>query len=96
MKYLLTFILLCTSLLCFAQNQAKTAQDMFDEGNYLGAVAEYQKQIDGGNKSSYGYYNLANSYFKAGDLDKALVNFYRAFRLNPRDRDILNNLAFTM
>lgn len=96
MKYFLTFIFLCISVFCFAQGQAKTAQDMFDAGNYLGAAEEYQKQIDAGNKSSYTYYNLANSYFKAGDLDKAIVNFYRAFKLNPRDKDILHNLDFTM
>lgn len=96
MKYFLTLFLLFISVFCFAQGQLKTAQDLFNEGNYLAAVNEYQKQIDEGNKGSYAYYNLANSYFKAGDLDKALVNYYRAFRINPRDKDILNNLDFTM
>ncbi len=95
MKYILTLILLFT--FCpFLQAQSKTAQDFFNEGNYLGAVSVYQKQIDKGNNDAYAYYNLANSYFKAGDLDKALVNYYRAFRLNPRDKDIINNLSFTL
>ena len=96
MKYFLSLILLFTTVFCFAQGQAKTAQDFFNEGNYLAAAGEYQKQIDAGNKNCYTYYNLANSYFKSGDLDKALVNFYRAFKLKPRDKDILNNLSFTM
>lgn len=96
MKYFFIIISLFFTLCSFAQEQQKTAQDLFNEGNYLGAVTEYQKKIDLGDKSSYTYYNLANSYFKAGDLDKALVNYYRAFRLNPRDKDIVNNLAFTM
>ncbi len=96
MKYFLIIFSLLFSLCCFAQEQTKTAQDLFNEGNYLGAVAEYQKLIDSGNKNSYAYYNLANSYFKAGDLDKAIVNYYRAFRLNPRDRDIINNLSFAL
>ena len=96
MKYFLTLILLFISIFCFAQGQVKNAQDFFNGGNYLAAAAEYQKQINAGHKDCYTYYNLANSYFKAGDLDKALVNFYRAFRLKPRDRDIVNNLAFTM
>lgn len=96
MKYFLILISLFVTVFCFAQGQTKTAQELFNEGNYLGAAAEYQKQIEAGNKSPYAYYNLANSYFKSGDLDKALVNFYRAFRLKPRDKDILNNLAFTM
>ncbi|MCR5504661.1 MAG: tetratricopeptide repeat protein [Elusimicrobiaceae bacterium] len=96
MKYFLIIFSLLFSLCCFAQEQTKTAQELFDEGNYLGAVAEYQKLIDSGNKNSYTYYNLANSYFKAGDLDKAIVNYYRAFRLNPRDKDIINNLSFAL
>lgn len=94
MKYFLTLILLFITVVCFSQN--KTAQELFDSGNYLGAVAEFQKQIDNGDKSAYNYYNLANSYFKAGDLDKALINYYRAFRKNPGDRDIINNLSFTL
>jgi len=96
MKYFLTILLLFFTLFCFAQDAKQTAQDLFNDGNYLGAVAEYQKEIDQGNKTPYTYYNLANSYFKAGDLDKALVNYYRAFRLNPRDKDIVNNLSFTL
>ncbi len=96
MKYFLILISLFISLLCFAQDQNKTAQELFDNGNYLGAVQEYQKQIENGDNNAYAYYNLGNSYFKAGDLDKALVNYYRAFRLNPRDKDIINNLSFTM
>ena len=96
MKYFLTLISLFFALFCYAQGQPKTAQELFDEGNYLGAVNEYQKILDSGDKSSYVYYNLANSYFKAGDLDKALVNYYRAFRINPRDKDIIHNLSFTL
>ena len=96
MKYFLTSLALFITVVCFAQGQNNTAQELFDSGNYLGAVAEYQKQINNGYNDSYAYYNLANSYFKAGDLDKALINYYRAFRKNPRDMDIINNLSFTL
>ncbi len=96
MKYFLTLISLFLMLSCSAQGQNKTAQDLFDNGNYLGAAEIYQEQINSGDKSPYSYYNLGNSYFKAGDLDKALINYYRAFRLNPRDKDIINNLSFTL
>ena len=96
MKHLLTLIMLFLAISCFAQGQNKTAQDLFDNGNYLGAAEIYQKRIDNGDNNAYNYYNLANSYFKAGDLDKALINYYRAFRLNPRDKDIINNLSFTL
>ena len=96
MKYFLTLISLFLTFSCFAQGDNKNAQELFDNGNYLAAAEVYQKQIDNDNTNAYNYYNLANSYFKAGDLDKALINYYRAFRINPRDKDILNNLSFTM
>ena len=96
MKYCLTLILLFLTLLCFAQGKNQTAQELFDNGNYLAAAEEYQRQITNGDNSAYTYYNLGNSYFKAGDLDKALINYYRAFRINPRDKDIINNLSFTL
>ncbi|MBO7605489.1 MAG: tetratricopeptide repeat protein, partial [Elusimicrobiaceae bacterium] len=96
MKYFLTLISIFIVLSCFAQGNNKTARELFDDGNYLGAAEVYRKEIDNGARNSYTYYNLANSYFKAGDLDKALINYYRAFRLNPRDKDIINNLSFTM
>lgn len=96
MKYLLILISLFLALSCFALGQNGTAQELFDSGNYLGAAEIYQKQINNGENNAYVYYNLANSYFKVGDLDKALINYYRAFRINPRDKDIINNLSFTM
>ena len=96
MKYFLTLALLFLTVFCFAGEQTKTAQELFDGGNYLAAVNEYQKQLEAGNQDSYTYYNLANSYFKAGDIDKAIVNYYRAFRKNPRDKDIVNNLSFAL
>lgn len=96
MKYFLTLISIFITLSCFAQGDNKNAQQLFDSGNYSGAAEIYQKEIDNGAKSAYTYYNLANSYFKAGDMDKALINYYRAFRINPRDKDIINNLSFTL
>jgi tetratricopeptide (TPR) repeat protein len=77
-------------------SQSATAEELYNKGDYLGAAAEYQKQIEAAPSDPYLYYNLANSYFKAGDTDKAIVNYYRAFRLLPRDKDIKNNIAFAL
>ena len=51
MKYFLTLISLFFTLFCYAQGQTKTAQELFNEGNYLGAVAEYQKALESGDRS---------------------------------------------
>jgi len=71
---------------------------LYDSGDYLGAAAQYEAQIKSGRGQSnpFLYYNLGNSYFKAGEIDKAIINFYRAFNILPRDRDIRGNLAFAL
>ncbi len=74
-----------------------SAGELYNRGNYLGAAQAYEKELLANTlPSPYLYYNLANSYFKSGDPDKAIVNYYRAFRLLPRDKDIKRNLAFAL
>ena len=41
------------------------------------------------------YYNLGNAYFKQKKTGRAILSYERARRLDPRDRDIAANLAFT-
>ena len=40
------------------------------------------------------YYNLANAYFKQGELGKALLNYNRASRIAPSDEDIRHNQEY--
>jgi len=90
-KYFLCFILLLPA--CAFAN-------LYDSGDYHGAAAQYEAQIKlaqaAGQNNAFLYYNLGNSYFKAGEIDKAILNFYRAFNLLPRDSDIRGNLAFAL
>ena len=77
--------------------QESEAQKAYNEGDYLQAAQLYQTQVKETPKPSAAlYYNLANSYYKLGLTPKALANYYRAYRLNPRDKDIRHNLSFVM
>ena len=40
------------------------------------------------------YYNLANAYFKADSLGKAILYYNKALRINPSQEDLVHNLAF--
>ena len=40
------------------------------------------------------FYNLGNAYFREGKIGLAVLNYERARRLTPRDRDLLTNLEF--
>ncbi len=70
--------------------QANTA---FAEGDYTQAIGDYQSILLTGNHSWELYYNLGSAYFKNSEFGKAILNFERAARLNPKNEDIEHNLA---
>lgn len=84
----------CTSLL-FAQ----TPEQVFDKGNQLYQEAKfaeardaYESILHNGLISGELYYNLANTYYKLGNIGKAILNYERALRLIPNDDDVKHNL----
>lgn len=62
-------------------------------GDYEKAIEEYRAILDGGHYSVRLYYNLANAYFKAGNIGKAILFYHRALQISPADEDIRHNLA---
>ncbi|MEW5960301.1 MAG: tetratricopeptide repeat protein, partial [Chloroflexota bacterium] len=69
------------------------ANQNYEAGNYAEAAAGYEAIIAFGIQNSDVYYNLGNVYFKLGDVGRAILNYRRAYRLDPRDPDITANLA---
>jgi tetratricopeptide (TPR) repeat protein len=69
------------------------ANRAYEAGDYLRAAAGYEALISYGLRNADVYYNLGNAYFKHGDLGRAILNYRRAYRLDPRDPDILTNLT---
>jgi tetratricopeptide (TPR) repeat protein len=98
MKLLPLLTVLLLAPFC-AQAQASAAAELYNKGDYGGAAVKYEELLNparAGGGNPYLYYNLANSYFKAGEPDKAVINYYRAFNILPRDKDIKRNLAFAL
>ena len=77
-----------------ALNFFNDAGQAYKKGEYDHAIESYQKILTSGMASGEVYYNFANSYFKKGDLGKAILNYERARRLIPRDSDLLSNLKY--
>lgn len=96
MRSLLLALLLMAAFPLCAQETEKGPAEKYNSGDYLGAAQDYQLKAEAEPDNPYVLYNLANSYFKSGDGDKALVYYLRAFRLLPRDADIRHNLAFAL
>jgi hypothetical protein len=70
-----------------------TASQLYEGGQYAQAAQAYQHLADQGFADSALYYNLANANFKQGDYGRAILNYLRAERLDPRDPDVQVNLA---
>ena len=54
------------------------ANQQYEAGQFAEAISIYQAIIEAGVTSSDLYYNLANAYFKQGELGRAIVNYRRA------------------
>jgi len=73
-----------------------TANMAYREGKYSEAISGYESILAKGWESGPVYYNLGNSYFKAGQAGKALLNYERAKRSLPRDPDLLMNERYVL
>ena len=69
----------------------RNADALYQDGQYQQAAEKYE-QIAGSIQNSAVYYNLGNAYFRLGNRGKAILNYERAKRLMPRDKDTNFNL----
>ncbi|MBR4968880.1 MAG: tetratricopeptide repeat protein [Alistipes sp.] len=93
-KILIYTILLVVSFSAHASTSRWEAGNRaYIDGNYEKAIEEYSVIIDGGEYSMKLYYNLANAYFKQGEMGKAILYYNKALRIAPSQDDIRHNLA---
>ena len=96
-------VIILTALLLMSVVASVTAQTSTErwesgnkayiEGDYNKAIEEYTAILDGGEYSMKLYYNLANAYFKAGAMGRAILYYNKALRIAPSQEDIRHNLA---
>lgn len=80
---------------------AQAPQTLFDNANALyteqkfeEAKTAYEEIVKSGSTSSKVYFNLGNAFFKTGNYPAAILNYERALKLDPADKDIQFNLRF--
>jgi len=83
----------------FAINDRETsayqrANVYYEQGNFDEAIKQYNIILDSGFESGSLYYNLGNCYFKKGELGRALLNYEKARRLIPLDKDLESNYEY--
>ena len=69
------------------------ANTAYINSDYHRAIDAYRQLILRGYASDKLYYNLANAYFKEGQLGKSILFYRRALRLAPGSDDIRYNLS---
>ena len=68
------------------------ANGLFRDGKFSEAATVYESILAQDQASTEIYYNLANSYYRVGELGRAILNYERAKVLAPGDPDIEHNL----
>ena len=75
-----------------ADNFTKAQGDSaYMRNDYASAIQIYESLLKKGEAAEV-YYNLGNSYYKADDIAKAILNYERALLLQPGNADIRANL----
>lgn len=91
-------IMLMSGMACMAQSDElntlwQTAEKQYTEKQYREASESYAELLQYGTSASL-YYNYANALFKSGELGKAILNYERALKLDPKNEDINFNLQY--
>lgn len=74
------------------QNVSKAdADSAYIKEDYATAISIYENLLKKGVSAEI-YYNLGNSYYKAGDIARAILNYERAVLLSPNNSDYNTNL----
>jgi tetratricopeptide (TPR) repeat protein len=93
LRYIIAVIFVTFSLLRSSPaSDFNEANLFYEKGDYEGSIKLLEKIIAGGSENGEIYYNLGNSYYKAGDIVNCIVNYERALKFLPGDTDLVENL----
>ena len=77
-----------------ATRDYQQANAAYEKNEYTEAADLYRQAIDEGVANSRLYFNYANSLFRLNQPGMAILYYEKAYKLNPNDEDIANNLRF--
>jgi hypothetical protein len=99
MKQALWILIVGYTMFAHYMLRAQTPEAAFSRGNELYRAGKYQdaeKEYEGilkqGKCSTELYFNLGNTYYRDGQLARAILSYERAAQLHPNDPDIEHNL----
>jgi len=97
------FWIFCLVLAVAPSAKAVSPQESFEQANqyyfsrnFPEAIRAYQQVEAQGVHSGDLYYNLANSYYRQGEIGEAIYYYLTALRYSPRDRDLVANYRYVL
>jgi len=73
-----------------ARGEVEAARDLYGR-----AILRFERIArEGGVRNGKLYYNIANAYFRKGELGRAILNYRRSARLIPADSNLRENLDY--
>ena len=91
-KIFILFVFSFSFLASFAATKAE-ADALYEKEQYREAADAYESVLKKQGVAAEVYYNLGNCYYKMDEIPLAVLNYERAFLLDPGDADIRANLA---
>jgi len=92
-----TFLIVCTLVYLTPQSVDSifvSANNLYQQGEYNEALDGYTTLLSNGIQHSALYFNIGNSYYKLGEIGKAILFYKRAKKLDSWNQDIEFNLSF--
>lgn len=103
-KFFISAIFIWMQLLAFPSlakendtlSQIALANDLALKLKYQEALSIYNKVINTNHENAYVYYNMANIYYRLGEIEKSILFYNRAKILAPRDENIEANFRYVV
>ena len=76
------------------QQRFDIALSQYDSGQFQEAAKSYESLLENNHRNGHVLYNLALSYYRAGDNGRSMGAILAARNLLPRDPDVQTNLKF--
>ena len=70
----------------------QAANVRYNDSDYIGAIQLYEEIVSEKLQSGYLFYNLGNSYFRAGMVGQSIWAYNKALKLSPRFDNVKYNL----
>jgi tetratricopeptide (TPR) repeat protein len=85
-------ILMPATIWAQVSTEISRANQLYNQNQFREAAEIYEQALARGMGNGHLYYNLGNTYFRLGNLPKAILNYAKGQNLLPRDEDVEANL----